>query len=147
MTTVSQVFPNPSAVRLEQLLDGVVTGINTRRQSILDQYSVSELDIRIIVYLNENDDKKMKEVGEFFNIKLSTLTSTIDKLEKNKLVKRKNSKEDRRVIYIQPTSKGQKLLVDLNNVTRALAETLVRETNDSEYDSVAKALETMQRLI
>ena len=147
MTTVSQVFPNPSAVRFEQLLGAVVTGINARRQAILEQYNVSELDIRIITFLHENDEKKMKEVGEFFSIKLSTLTSTIDKLEKNKLVRRKNSKEDRRVIFIQPTNKGQKLLVDLNNVTHALTETLVRETDEAEYATITKALETMRRLI
>lgn len=147
MTTVSQLFPKPSAVRLEHLLDGVVWGINAKRQAILNQYGVGEMDIRIITYLVENDEKKMKEVGEHFNIKLSTLTSTIDKLEKSKLVKRKNSKDDRRVIFIHPTAKGQKLLEDLADITRSLAGALVEDSNAAEFDSIAKALETMRRLI
>ncbi len=147
MSTVSKLFPEPSAIRLEELLDGVVWGINAKRQNILNQYGVGEMDVRIITFLAENEEKKMKEVGEHFNIKLSTLTSTIDKLEKGKLVKRKNSREDRRVIFIKPTAKGQKLLVDLNEVTRSLAESLVHDRPAGEYESILKALETMKHVI
>ena len=97
--------------------------------------------LRFIRYLDDHEQKKMKEVGEHFNIKLSTLTSTIDKLEKNKLVKRKNSKEDRRVIYIRPTAKGQNLLSDLTNSTRILAENMIRDSKPPEYDSMIHGLD------
>jgi MarR family transcriptional regulator, organic hydroperoxide resistance regulator len=147
MSTVSQLFTEPSAIRLEQLLEGVVWGINAKRQNVLSQYNVGELEVRIISYLDAQDEKKMKEVGEHFKIKLSTLTSTIDKLEKNKLVKRKNSKDDRRVIFIKPTARGQKLLVELAEITRSLAESLVQESNAAEFDSVARALEKMRQLV
>ncbi|MEO0472795.1 MAG: MarR family transcriptional regulator, partial [Bacteroidota bacterium] len=100
-----------------------------------------EMDVDIIRYLLENDQKKMKEVGEYFNIKLSTLTSTIDKLEKNKLVKRKNSKNDRRVIYIKPTAKGQNLVDDLSGSMRNLSEEMIRETKAPEFDSIIKGLD------
>lgn len=141
MSTVSKLFPEPSAIRFEHVLGDVVLAINQKRQSILNQYGVGEMEVRIIRYLNEEEQKKMKEVGEHFQIKLSTLTSTIDKLEKNKLVKRKNSKDDRRVIFIKPTAKGQKLLADLDDIIRSLAESMVRDTNAAEFESVLKGME------
>jgi DNA-binding MarR family transcriptional regulator len=99
------------------------------------------MEVNIIRYLDEEEQKKMKEVGEHFQIKLSTLTSTIDKLEKGKLVKRKNSKDDRRVIYIKPTAKGQKLLADLNDVVRHIAESMVRDTNAAEFEATLNGME------
>lgn len=143
MNTVSKLYTEPSAIRLESILNELVRAFNFRRQSILTRYNVNEMDVEIIRYLTDEEQKKMKEVGEYFNIKLSTLTSTIDKLEKNKLVKRKNSKQDRRVIYIRPTAKGAKLLGDLEDNVRSLSETLVSETNPPDFDSMVKGLDRL----
>ena len=146
MSTVSKLFPEPNAILLENTLNELVLAFNQKRQTLLDHYQVSELEVDIIEYLHINDMKKMKEVGEYFHIKLSTLTSTIDKLEKLKLVKRKNSKEDRRVIYIKPTAKGQSLLGDVNSPARSIADSMVREMNKSDFDVVQKSVARMLEL-
>jgi MarR family transcriptional regulator, organic hydroperoxide resistance regulator len=141
MSTVSKLFPEPSALQFEHVLSDLVLAINHKRQSILSHYGVGEMEVQIIRYLNHEEQKKMKEVGEHFQIKLSTLTSTIDKLEKGKLVKRRNSKDDRRVIFIKPTAKGQKLLADLDDVVRSIADQMVRDTNAAEFESMLKGME------
>ena len=85
----------------------------------------------------------MKEVGEHFNIKLSTLTSTVDKLEQNRLVRRRNSREDRRVIYIQPTNRGEQLLEDIENATRSVSEETAASSSPSEMKALLNGLERM----
>jgi DNA-binding MarR family transcriptional regulator len=140
MNIVTERTIENNAAHLEQLLNELVLAFNNSRLSVLNRYNVSELDVEIIKFLVANENKKMKEVGDNFNIKLSTLTSTIDKLEKGKLVKRKNSKEDRRVIYIQPTAKGERLLADLDDLTRNLAQSMVDQTETSELDPMINGL-------
>ncbi len=141
MNTVSKLFTEPNAIRLESILNELVLAFNYRRLSILNRYNINEMDVEIIRYLTTEDQKKMKEVGEYFNIKLSTLTSTIDKLEKNKLVKRKNSREDRRVIYIKPTARGANLLNELEDTTRSLSESMIRDTSAPEFESMINGLD------
>lgn len=136
MSTATKTSPESNSTRLEEVLNDIVLAFNQRRQSILRQFNVNEMEVEIISYLDENEMKKMKEVGEHFNIKLSTLTSTIDKLEKNKLVKRKNSKEDRRVIFIRPTKTGQKLLESLTDSTRELANRLSVSLSDADCQTL-----------
>jgi len=139
---VSKLYPTPEAKDFEQLLKDIVSTVNHRHQALLNQYKVGEIEVSIIRYLtDEEDQKKMKEVGEHFGIKLSTLTSTIDKLEKGKLVKRKNSKDDRRVIFIQPTPKGKKAILEIDSVTREVSEQLAQETNAQEFEHLMKGLE------
>lgn len=125
----------------------MVLALNHRRKSILDHYNVNEMEVEIIHFLNEHEMKKMKEVGEHFNIKLSTLTSTIDKLEKNRLVKRKNSKDDRRVIYIRPTSRGQNLLVDLDESMKSISEFTADGLKEAEFEGLNKGLENMLKFL
>lgn len=141
MNTVSKLFSEPSAIRLERTLKELVLAFNNQRLDILDRYKVGELEVDIIRFLEDHEQKKMKEVGDYFKIKLSTLTSTIDKLEKNKLVKRKSSKEDRRVIYIRPTPKGQSLLNDLLNSTHEVADKVIQGIKGPEYDAAVKVLD------
>ncbi|MEM8892077.1 MAG: MarR family transcriptional regulator [Bacteroidota bacterium] len=126
---------------MERTLKELVLAFNNQRLDILNRYKVGELEVDIIRFLEEHEQKKMKEVGDYFKIKLSTLTSTIDKLEKNRLVKRKSSKEDRRVIYIKPTPKGQALLNDLVNSTHDVAEQVIRGIKGPEYDAAIKVLD------
>jgi MarR family transcriptional regulator, organic hydroperoxide resistance regulator len=143
MNTVSKLFVNPNANRLENVLTELVKTLNHRRQAVLNRYQVNELEVKIIHFLDGEEEKKMKEIGSFFNIKLSTLTSTIDKLERNKLVRRKNSKEDRRVIYIHPTPRGQNLLDELRGSIRKVSEAAIKSAKAPEFDGLIKGLETM----
>lgn len=147
MNTVSKLFSEPSAIRLERTLKELVLAFNNQRLDILDRYKVGELEVDIIRFLEDHEQKKMKEVGDYFKIKLSTLTSTIDKLEKNKLVKRKSSKEDRRVIYIRPTPKGQSLLNDLLNSTHEVAGKVISGIKGPEYDAAVKVLDKTLELL
>lgn len=143
MNTVSKLFPQPEALRMEGLLNELVLALNHQRLSVLNRYQINESEVEIIRYLSANESKKMKEVGEFFHIKLSTLTSTIDKLEKNKLVKRRNSKEDRRVIYLSVTPKGENLLTDLVDVLHRIADRYAAESQPHEFDALARGMERL----
>ena len=147
MSTAEKLSPKPNALQLEEVLNDLVLAFNLRRLSILKRYRVNEMEVDIIHFLNNNDMKKMKEVGEHFHIKLSTLTSTIDKLEKNKLVKRKNSKEDRRVIYIRPTNKGEKLLADLDASMRKVSEHVTDSLSSSDFDALTNGLEAIKDFV
>ena len=147
MSTANKLFPEPNALHLESIVKDLILSLNHSKIDILNSYNVTEQEVDIIRYLNEHDMQKMKEVGEYFNIKLSTLTSTIDKLEANKLVKRKNSKEDRRVIYIRPTAKGQALLQDLEDYTRKVAERVAAESKPDDFGVMVKGLEKMIGLV
>ncbi|MDP5172884.1 MAG: MarR family transcriptional regulator [Bacteroidia bacterium] len=140
---MSKLFVEPNAYRLESTLQTLVKSYNDRRQAILNRYGVSEQDVDIIRHLDEEDQKKMKEVGEFFQIKLSTLTSTVDNLEKGKLVKRKNSKEDRRVIYIHPTPKGKNLLSELDDPGKIVAQNIIGQFKADQFQTIMTALEQM----
>lgn len=111
-----------TSTNLDSVLFQFVIAMNDRRSTILTSYGISENDIEIVRYLNANEVKKMKELGEQFDLKFSTLTSTIDRLEQNRLVKRRNSKDDRRVVFVQINQRGQQLLTDLDEMYQKVAE-------------------------
>lgn len=122
-------------------MNELVQHFNHQRLSILNRYQLTEQDAAIVRYLSEHEMQKMKQVGEYFHIKLSTLTSIIDKLERSGLVKRRNSKEDRRVIYINVTGKGNNMLQDLQQSARGAAASLSTDMPPGEYATFLQGLE------
>ncbi len=112
------------------------------QNEIRKKYKISANEMEIILYISENGPQRMKSVGEQFKIKFSTLTSLVDKIERLNLVKRVNSKEDRRSILVTITKKGKKMLEEYNSQIRSLADKI---TEITQKDNLPTLVETLER--
>lgn len=117
--------------RLEQSLFELSAVINRHQEIVQKRFKVSAVEIDILKLLDMEGDKKMKDIGERVNVKLSNLTNIIDRLESQKLVKRVNSKTDRRSIFVHVSTKGKKLLADYAEFLRELS-TRMKQTMQEE---------------
>lgn len=107
---------------LEKQLLQLRDAFRHHQNEIRKKYKISANEMEIILYINDFGPQRMKAVGERFKIKFSTLTSLVDKIEGLNLVKRVNSKEDRRSILVTITKKGKRMLEEYNSQIRELAE-------------------------
>lgn len=71
---------------------------------------LSILQIQALIFFKQNKNIPMSEIAQHFNIELSSATSLLDKLYDLKLVKRQADLEDRRLVRINLTREGKKLL-------------------------------------
>ncbi len=110
------------------------------------KFDVSYLEMELIQFVLKNGHQKMKDVADNFYIKLSTLTTIIDKAENHKLLKRVASKEDRRVVYLEVSKKGEeifnKYIDQLKDITTRLKSTLSEE----EYDALVVGVEKLTEM-
>jgi DNA-binding MarR family transcriptional regulator len=144
----TEIANHPLAVeRLEKSLFDLSDVYRKHQEYIKTKHKVSALEMEIIQYIVLDGKKKMKEIGEHFNTKLSTLTSIIDKIEKQNLVKRVNSLEDRRVVFLDITKKGQKLYRDYNQHIRVLSNMMRETMNDDRFSAFVQGLEKMSQLV
>lgn len=108
---------------------------------IKDHFKISEVEMEIVQFVAINGQKKMKEIGEAFNIKLSTLTSIVDKIEQQKFVKRVNSKEDRRAVYLDLTPKGKQLYEKYSHYIHVMSMMIMRKMPQNRFDGFVDGLE------
>ncbi len=101
------------------------------QNQIRNQYDISETEMEIILYVDKNGAQKMKHIGETFGIKFSTLTSLVDKIELIGLIKRVNSKEDRRSVLITLTKKGKKLIDEYDQQAIKYSDLIAKQNDDS----------------
>ena len=128
-------------------LTKIISNLNEIRRKhhhyIQTKYRITGLEMEIIQWLVIDGKRKMKEIGENFNIKLSSLTSVIDKIERQKLVYRVNSKEDRRVVFLDVTDKGKKLYKDYSDYLKVLAYLMKKEMNPQHFEAFIKGIDIM----
>lgn len=85
--------------------------IEKRYTDFLKPYGISTQQFNILrVLRSANDWLAMHKINELMIIKSPNITRLADKLVTKTLIKRDRSVEDRRIVYVQITSKGKKLL-------------------------------------
>lgn len=131
------------AVTLEKQLLYMRDAFRQHQNEVRKKYKISANEMEIILYINDFGPQRMKAVGEKFKIKFSTLTSLVDKIERLNLVKRVNSKEDRRSILVTITKKGKKMLEEYNSQIRDLAEKMSQIATQEE--TLPNLLKTFER--
>ena len=122
----------PKTTTHEQQLLHMRDAFRQHQNDIRRRYKISANEMEIILYIPDFGPQRMKAIGEQFKIKFSTLTSLVDKIEKLGLVKRVNSKEDRRSILVTITKKGKKMLDEYNSQITSLAERIKEITQENE---------------
>ncbi|QDT10876.1 MarR family winged helix-turn-helix transcriptional regulator [Planctomycetes bacterium K23_9] len=81
------------------------------------------------------------EIGERMIQVVPAITSLVDKLEKQGLVERNRSTEDRRVVYVSITKQGKKLADQTMKPLAELEQRLMKKLNKSERKALIRLLE------
>ena len=66
----------------------------------------SKNEVMIFWLLYRKGEANMTEIAEYIHVPLNTATGIIDKMEKQEFITRNRSKEDKRVVIIELTEKG-----------------------------------------
>lgn len=89
---------------------------------------LSKQQLKVIQVLGRSGTSIMREVAERLLLSASTMTGIVDKLAERKLVTRELSAEDRRIVRVSLTAKGQRVykqeLVKQIELSRSILEPL-----------------------
>lgn len=73
------------------------------------QFGLTGPQLTVVKLLDQIGDLSLSELSERIRAQNSTVTGIIDRMERESLVARVRSKEDRRVVHIRLTPKGREL--------------------------------------
>lgn len=91
------------------------TWIANRYTAFLKPYGISTQQFNILrVLRSANDWVAMHKINELLIIKSPNITRLADKLITKALISRSRSEEDRRIVYVQITNEGLKLLTQID---------------------------------
>ena len=97
-------------------------------RALAERYGLTGSQLLVLKMLEPRGQVSLSELSERIRAKNSTVTGIIDRMERDEIVVRRRSDEDRRVVFIELTPKGRKLAADARidpmHLYRALLEDL-----------------------
>lgn len=128
---------------LNDVLVKLFRNINTIEERAMrtDEYKdVTTNDMHVIEAIGMNEQKNMTAVAKALHVTTGTLTISINSLVKKGYVNRVRSEEDRRVVLVSLTPKGQGAFLCHQRFHEKMIESVVQEFSEEEKQVLEKAL-------
>ncbi len=130
---------------LRAVVSALHKGLRKQLYSV-NTYSMTELET--IRHLAKNPSLLPSELAALTRIKTQSMSQILNKLERQDVIKRTASTEDRRKVYISLTDSGMKLVQQARYHRDEWLKDLIEETlTEDEKTLLAKVLPVLHKLI
>ena len=123
------------------LLNSTIRHYYLRTHELLETIGLYPGQPRVLHALCIEDGLSQKQIGEKLNIKPSTVTVMINRMEKAGLVKRVQDKKDLRVSKIYLEEKGIQLKSDVQRIGKVVNEEIFNGFSQKEKETIQSYLE------
>jgi MarR family transcriptional regulator, organic hydroperoxide resistance regulator len=106
---------------------------------------ISILQLHALIFIKKQQPISMHEIADMFQITKPTATSLLSKLIKLELVKREYDKEDRRVIRISLSEKGQKMFSKIMSKTLEKLQKVLKEISKEDKGNLVRIINDISK--
>ena len=111
---------------------------NIKKEGFKHDMTFSQMEVFRFVGLSGKET--MKDIARYLKITPPSSTEIIDEMEKKGLIKRKSDKKDRRVVFVELTSKAKKLFVLLSKHKDIILEKMVSKLNEKDHKDLERII-------
>jgi DNA-binding MarR family transcriptional regulator len=111
--------------------------------SSLDEFFGAALSMneKVVMQVLDENPISIKEVSMRTGLALSTLTNVFDKMEEKRLVKRRHSRTDRRMVKVELDVAGRRLQSRFNDLIHQVSSTWLERLPEEDRRNFTSALE------
>jgi len=103
--------------------------------------------LSVISILEKYGEQKVSELSLKMGLSDSTVSGILDRLEQKNIIKRKRTKDDRRVVKISLTQKSKEFCNDFRQKREEYFTQLLKKLSEQEIKDIIKGLEILNRVL
>ncbi|GAB6179204.1 hypothetical protein JCM14036_05230 [Desulfotomaculum defluvii] len=115
--------------------------------SIAEQMGLDPAPLLALKRLWDQDGLTITELSDKLFLKASTITSLIDRMERDGLVHRERNQDDRRVVRVYLTNKAKELKEQYPGLDRLINEKIAGKMSDKEIENLVTLLKKLETLL
>jgi DNA-binding MarR family transcriptional regulator len=127
-----------------EVVDSIVKAYNRISQGInpsfLAKMSLTIAQMKALFLFEDNNKFSMSELSSLYSVSVSTMTSMVDRLFQNGMLKREQDINDRRIVLVSLTAKGRKVLTKLIDARREVLESFLYTLDEDEVKRFDRAM-------
>lgn len=126
-------------------LSRVMRKIHRYYEGKLSHYGITTSQFYVLSAVWENDGVKFKDLAKSLEMDGSTLTSILDRLERQDLLERRNDPEDRRSLLVFLTEKAKQSIVEITCLAETLNQEIKERFSDEEFATFERVLDKLSQ--
>ena len=111
---------------------------NIKKEGFKHDMTFSQMEVFRFVGLSGKET--MKDIARYLKITPPSSTEIIAEMEKKGLIKRKSDKKDRRIVFVELTSKAKKLFVLLSKHKDIILKKMVSKLNEKDRKNLERII-------
>ncbi|MEZ0537731.1 MarR family winged helix-turn-helix transcriptional regulator [Caldicellulosiruptoraceae bacterium PP1] len=133
--------------KILKMLKQIMSMIKQRVEYQYKDFDLTGPQGMLIGILTHYGEMKISDLSEKIGLSNSTVSGIIDRLEKQQLVERVRSTEDRRVVYVRVTSKFEKMFQQYFKDIEKRFEESINKATPEELDKIFEGLNTLKNVL
>lgn len=124
--------------------------IHKKGELLINEQIQSELthDQHITLhYIRMQTHCTSSDLAQLFHVNKSAITALINRLEEKGLINRERDKEDRRLVHLSLTEKGEAVYKACNEKIQAVVEGFISQFSDEEIETFMKTYEKLALIL
>ena len=114
------------------------------RKLITDEFrGITYNDMHIIEAIGMDQPRKMSEIAKIMSVTTGTLTKAVNSLEKKGYVQRRRSEQDKRVVYMMLTKRGERAYRHHERFHQDMIAFILKHVSEEESQVLQQALERL----
>ena len=124
-------------------LSRVMRKVHRYYESSFSKYGITPAQFYVLSAVWENDGVKFKDLAKSLEMDGSTLTSILDRMERQELLERRADLEDRRSLRVFLTEKAKQSIEDITCQAEKLNQEIKERFSDEEFAAFERVLEKL----
>jgi len=140
MKMVKEVNRDAAVSETMQSLRRIIKSLQDYSQKVYSHFGITGPQLWVLKTINQNSTLSLGELSKKMYLNPSTITGVVDRLEMKGYVLRARNEKDRRVVKVQLTPKGNRLVKRAPNPIQGKMIYGLRKLNKDEIFSIYKAI-------
>lgn len=134
-------------LRILQAIRRIIRAVELHSKKLAVKHNITGPQLICLIKIKEDGPITCSALARLVHLSPSTIVGILDRLEEKSLIFRQRDNKDRRLVYIQATEKGKKVVLDAPSPLQdKLAESL-NALPELEHITIAMALEKVVDLM
>ena len=136
-----------------KMIGGCIEALPLTEYALFHGYSpvirgdrLTATQIKLLLKIKSDINQKMSSIARSIGLEKGPFSQLIDKMVDKNLIKRVRSDEDRRVVYLSPTEKGNQYIEEINKMTNERVLKILKPLSEEEKSEFLKSLLTMKKI-
>jgi MarR family transcriptional regulator, organic hydroperoxide resistance regulator len=134
-------------VVLTKLFREIMFLFKQNMSKVFEDCSITAPQGMVIGTLSKFGKMKISDLSINLGFSNSTISGIIDRLEKQRMVKRERSDDDKRVVYVKITEEFQELHQDFHKISEANITNIINRGTTEEIVKITEGLNILKKLL